>query len=74
MSEWKTVVVPTNEPLGKRVSSVGKQIREWLGSLDGTVDPSVYALRLKRWDRKSGSYRYHYELMQREGPHESKQT
>jgi hypothetical protein len=51
MSERKTIVLPKSEPLGKRVSSAGEQIREWLGSLERPSGQSTYALRLKRWDQ-----------------------
>jgi hypothetical protein len=76
MSERKIIVLPRSEPLGKRVSSAGAQIRDWLESLDGTADASTYALRLKRCDRTSGNYRYHYELMQRreQGPAPAPET
>jgi hypothetical protein len=70
MSERKTIVLPKSEPLGKRVSSAGKQIREWLSSLERPSGQSTYALRLKRWDQNGGKYRYHYELLQREEPQE----
>jgi hypothetical protein len=52
-------------PLTERISEVSKQIFEWLESRDESFNDLTDIVRLKKCEKSSKEYSYHYQILKR---------
>jgi hypothetical protein len=67
MARAKEVTVSKSIPLDERVHTVGRQLREWIQSLDTPVDPENNALRLIGTTRRNKDFVYRYRILDDQG-------
>ncbi|MBW1999252.1 MAG: hypothetical protein JRJ29_14995 [Deltaproteobacteria bacterium] len=65
MSESKVITVPASMSLKEQIAEVNRQITKWLESLNEPFESGADLLRLKKCERKDGTYTFHYEIIER---------
>ena len=60
-----TITIPRKMPRTNRVSEVGKQLSEWLQSLEKPYNFRNNMLRLKKIEQTEKEYIYYYEIQRK---------
>lgn len=66
MFDSKIITLPKTMPLIERIPEVSKQIFEWLESRDESFNDLTDIVRLKKCEKSSKEYSYHYEILKKE--------
>ncbi len=65
MFDSKLITLPRTMPLIERISEVSKQVFEWLESRDESFNDLTDIVRLKKCEKNTKEYGYHYEILKR---------
>ncbi len=65
MFDSKLITLPRTMPLIERISEVSKQVFEWLESRDESFNDLTDIVRLKKCEKNTKEYGYHYEILNR---------
>ena len=61
--ESKKIALSTTTPLANRIGETGRQLRNWLNSLDTPFEQAVDKVQLKKREVKHGQCVYHYVIV-----------
>ena len=63
MLEHTTIILPKTMPLDERISEVGKQISEWIRSLETQPNDVTGRLYLTKYEKTDNGYSYQYSII-----------
>ena len=68
MIEFKTIRLPKDMPVHRRISEAARQVREWTDSHEMGSDPRRHQIRLLGIQEKKDVYAYRYVFLGSESP------